>query len=181
MNINIFGFHSVFYYYGFQHLVVNMYKYINDGINNKEFTCLCSDDQLYIELKKALNDKCENMDLLSTDDLCKIHKDEGLKGVKKIIHNYTEEIIKKGYSGLRIIIKCDYIIEKFSSDNFLNIEKEINDLIKDTNVSILCVYDFEDYLKDKKIMTDKIINSSYINHQHRLYNMKLVNSSECFK
>ena len=46
----VFGTHTTFYYYGEQHLLVNLYFYINEGIKNNELIYISMEEELYNKL-----------------------------------------------------------------------------------------------------------------------------------
>ena len=57
----VFGKHSLFYYYGIHHLMINIHQYIKAGIENNEYICICMEDDLLSKLKLFLN-KNGNLD-----------------------------------------------------------------------------------------------------------------------
>ena len=53
-NTEFEGGHSAFYYYGTEHLFVNLYKYIKDGIRKNEQNFVCMEKDLYNKLLNLL-------------------------------------------------------------------------------------------------------------------------------
>ena len=174
INSSIFGLNSSFYYFGVEHLIINMYQYIKEGIERKEKICLYTDLKLYKKLLKYVNTKNNCVEYVDMTQVINEYTKLGVDNIRKEVLKYIDEINKKGYIGLRCIIQVDYAIYNTSQDMFLIFNKNILNIISGTNVSCMCIYDFEDYLKDKKLINEKVIKESYKIHNYRLYNRKLM-------
>lgn len=179
---NIFGLHSSFYYVGLQHLCANMYQYIKAGLDRNEFVCLFTNYDLYNSIKQTM--RINAIDILciqSVSKLLNIYKSLGAKGMKDELLKYEYKIINKGYSGVRFIIDAKHVITSTSKEDFLKVDSDITEVISKTKSSVMCIYDFEDYINDKKTIDNEIINESYRTHPFRLYNNKLVDSKKLLK
>jgi hypothetical protein len=174
INSSIFGLNSSFYYFGVEHLIINMYQYIKEGIERKEKICLYTDLKLYKKLLKYVNTKNNCVEYVDMTQVINEYTKLGVDNIRKEVLKYIDEINKKGYIGLRCIIQVDYAIYNTSQGNFPIFNKNILNIILGTNASCMCVYNFEDYLKDKKFINENVIKESYKIHNYRLYNRKLM-------
>lgn len=79
---NIFGTHSTFYYYGNQHLFINMYFYIIEGLKNNELIYLFMEGSIYnelLEFLKSNNVSLEHVKFKNVKELIKGNRDGGLE------------------------------------------------------------------------------------------------------
>ncbi|MHC6180652.1 MEDS domain-containing protein [Clostridium sp. JNZ X4-2] len=173
INSNVFGFHSSFYYCGLEHLIVNMYQYIKDGVDKREKICICTDNIIYLELLKHLGAYSKYMECFDAVEMMDYYKRTGLSQTKVKLSKYIAQNIKKGYTGLRFIMQIDYVISKTCSKDFLCFDENISDMILGTRASFMCIYDFEDYLNNKNFINDNVLRKSYKNHFFRLYKGEL--------
>ena len=162
---NVFGFHSSFYYFGLQHLVLNMYSYIKDGVDKNEKIYMCVEPEVYCELVKYLPD-------IYQFNYIKSYYSK-LNEVRTKLSRYIDKVVKAGYSGIRFIIQTDYMILGSSKECFMDFNKSVSRIILGMKASFMTLYDFEDYLKYKYIIDDEVILQSYRVHSHRLYNGNL--------
>lgn len=174
---NVSGIHSTFYYYGKNHLFPNMIKYINCGIKNNEMIYISMKPDLYNELLDNLLSfeiSNDNIKFSSVKELIASNKIGGIDGLKEKIRGLSEEILNKGYNGVRWIGQPTYAIEETSKDDFLNWEVNLTESLKNTKASIICIYDFYDYMREKKVIDKQVIDESYNTHSHVLnkFNLK---------
>lgn len=80
--------------------------------------------------------------------------------------------------GIRIINQVSYLLEKVSNEEFISLEKVLTKAIKDINVSIMCAYDFDDYVNKKKV-NNTLIKQSLNNHNYRFYKFRLMKNTRC--
>lgn len=178
----IFGLHSSFYYFGLQHLYINMYQYIKLGLKRNEFICLFTNYDLYDFIRHS--PKIDENKILYVQDVSRIlnmYKSLELKDIKNKLLKYEKTVTDKGYSGIRFIIDSKHLIDNTSKEEFLKIDSDVTKIISKTRSSVMCIYDFEDYIVDKKTIDDEIMDESYKNHLHRLYNSKLIDSRKLIK
>ncbi|MTI65379.1 MAG: Spo0E family sporulation regulatory protein-aspartic acid phosphatase [Firmicutes bacterium] len=174
---DVSGIHSTFYYYGKNHLFPNMIKYINYGINNNEMIYISMRPDLYNELLENLISfkiPSDHIKFSSVKELISSHKIGGIDGLKKKIRFLSEEVLNKGYNGIRWIGEPTYAIEETSKDDFLNWEVDLTESLKNTKASIICIYDFYDYMREKKVIDKQVVDESYNTHSHVLnkFNLK---------
>lgn len=172
---NVFGFHSSFYYFGLQHLILNMYSYIKDGIDKNEKIYMCVEPEVYSELMRYLSDVYQfgyikNFSAHKVINYCNKSK---LNEIRTKLSGYIDEVVEAGYSGIRFIVQTDYIILETSRGCFMNFNKSVSHIILGLKASFMTLYDFEDYLKYKYMIDDEVILQSYKVHSHRLYSGNL--------
>ncbi|MCH3964752.1 MAG: MEDS domain-containing protein [Clostridium sp.] len=176
-NKNVFGCHSSFYYFGLEHLYVSMCQYIKLCIEEGNFIYLIVDDKLYSNIKGFTEINKNNS--LQISDVCRminIYNSLSKNEIKEKLLKCENEIVKRGFKGLSFIIDVAYLISHTSKEDFLKIDFDITRLISNTRTSVICTYDFEDYLDEKRIIDDEIMEKSYESHSYRLYKNRLVNS-----
>lgn len=178
INYSACGFHSSFYYFGLEHLIINMYQYIKDSIKRKEKVYIYMDFEVYKKLLKYVGTKNNCIEYFDITEAIKCYKKLEIKKIKEEISKYTSQVIGEGYEGIRFIIQVDYAISHTSQGNFLSFDKDVLTISSSAGISCMCIYDFEDYLSNKKFINEKVINESYKINPYRLYNGKLEKSSE---
>lgn len=174
---NIFGFNSSFYYFGLQHLVLNMYNYIKDGIDKNEKIYVCMAPEVYNELASYLSDiyGFSYVENFRIHKIISCYNKLKLNEIRAKLSKHIDEIVESGYSGVRFIIQADYMILSSSREYFMDFNKSVLYIILGLKASFMSLYDFEDYLKHKYIIDDEVILESYRVHSHRLYNGNLQN------
>lgn len=173
---NISGIHSTFYYYGENHLFANMIKYIDCGIKNNEIIYISMQLDLYSKLLDYLLSfgiSKEHIQFQPVKELILANKIGKLKGLKKKMDVSVSEVLEKGYDGIRWIGQPTYAIEETSKNDFLNWELNLTEALKDSKVSLICIYDYYDYMNDKEIIGERVIKESFTTHSHILNKFQL--------
>lgn len=173
---NIFGTHSTFYYYGEQHLFVNMYNYIKEGIKNNELIYLFVKEDIYdnlMEFLKANNVCTDNIQFKNVKALIQGNRKGGLEALKKEIYNIALQEDVKKYNGIRWIGQPSYAIELNSENDFLRFEENLDEALKNTNASLLCIYDIYDYMHNGKFINEEVIKESLDTHSYILKDLYL--------
>lgn len=173
---NIFGTHTTFYYYGYQHLFVNMYFYINEGIKNNELIYLFMEESIYNKLLiflKINNVPIEHIKFKTVKQLIKSNRHGGLAELKEQINNISLENEVKNYSGIRWIGQPSYAIQTNSQKDFLDFEKNLSEALNNTYASLLCIYDAYDYMHEGKFINETVIKESLDTHSHIFKNLVL--------
>ncbi|ADK16408.1 MULTISPECIES: MEDS domain-containing protein [Clostridium] len=174
INHSIFGLNSSFYYFGLEHLIINMCQYIKEGIERKEKICVYTDLKLYKKLLKYVDTKNNCVEYVDMTQVINEYPKLKVNNIRREVLKYIDKINKEGYVGVRFIIQVDYAIYNTSQNNFLNFNRNILNIILEMSASCMCIYNFEDYLKNKRFINEKVIKESYKIHNYRLYNRKLV-------
>ncbi|MCY6354736.1 MEDS domain-containing protein [Clostridium sp. ZS2-4] len=173
---NIFGTHTTFYYYGEQHLFVNMYFYINEGIKNNELIYLFMEESIYNKLLAFLkinNVPVEHIKFKTVKELIKSNRQGGLNELKEQINNIGLDNEVKKYSGIRWIGQPSYAIQTNSQNDFLAFEKNLSKALNNTNASLLCIYDAYDYMHESKFINETVIKESLDTHNYILKKLRL--------
>ncbi|WP_461207820.1 MEDS domain-containing protein [Clostridium sp. DL1XJH146] len=168
---NIFGTHSVFYYYGDQHLFASMYLYIIEGINNNEIIYVSMEKRLQSELLfflKVNNVDVKHIKFRPVEELIRCNSTGGLPELKEKINNIFLENEVKKYSGVRWIGQPTYAIQTTSQKDFLDWEINLSEALKSTNLSLLCIYDAYDYMHEGEFINETVIKQSISTHSYIL-------------
>lgn len=163
------GNHNMFLYNKESHLIVNLYRYLFAGIKNKEMCFLFIEPYLYknlIEYVKNLNVNIDYIQYYPVDKLIEMNKKHGKEFFKKHMKRITKQIIKDGYSGIRIVGQPSYAVQLTSKDDFLRFESILTEVFKDINIPLLCIYDFYDYTSTNKYIDDEIMIDSFKTHEY---------------
>lgn len=173
----IFGLHISFYYYGLDHLLINLNNYCRAAIYNNEKIIVYSEPKLYQNLKKMLGNiiSKDNFFYHNHSKFINIYNTYGFNVYKLLHKSFISEAKKKGYSGLRLIVQPAYIIFENDKNQFLKVEKILNKLVEYTDSSILCIYDFEDYLTNQKFIDENVFTESFKTHH---LNWNIVNTKQ---
>jgi hypothetical protein len=164
--------HTLFYYGSLEHLAVNMYYYIKNSIDNNKQIYLLIEPGLYKLLINSLLIKNIDGKNIQEETINKLIN----KNIKSIITNFVyleNEAKKNGYKGADIICQATYAIKNTSKNFFLEFEDRITDALNKTDSSMLCLYDFDDYMYKKKYIDEDIFNESFKTHSYILLNFKI--------
>lgn len=168
---NIFGTHSTFYYYGYQHLFSSMYLYITEGLNNNEIIYISMQKDLYNELiafLKINSVSVEHIKFRPVKELIESNMNGGLIGLNKKFESICSENEVKGHTGIRWIGQPTYAIQTTSEKAFLNWETNLSEALKVTNVSLICIYDAYDYMNNNEFINETVIKQSLSTHSYIL-------------
>lgn len=166
---NIFGTHSTFYYYGNQHLFINMYFYILEGLKNNELIYLFMEESIYNDLLDFLrgNDiSLEHIKFKNVKELIKANREDGLTGLKREIQKIGLDDEVQKYSGIRWIGQPSCAIRNNSQSEFLGFEKNLTEALCNVNASLLCIYDAYDYMHERRFISETVIKGSLDTHSY---------------
>jgi len=153
------GNHIVFYYYGNLHLNIGLNFFMNHAASNHHYLYLCTDN-----LSVLNNYKLNNSNHLAVEELFPSKNTAFKENVYSIIDFHQNN----NYSGVSFVIDASYILKKLSENQFLQFEKSLTKVISHTPCSFLCLYNFEDFLKDQVFINHKMVKNSLRLHSHKL-------------
>ncbi len=168
----ITGTHACFYYYGSDHLMINMLNFILEGVTQNEAVIVSMEDsssQSLLSLIRKIGINTERVGCVHAKALIESHKESGVFGLKQMAQSLSTAAEEKGCKGIRWILQASFAIHETSKQDFLNLENDLTKAIKGTNAALICVYDFWDYMSQQKTIDEEIINSSARTHGYRLY------------
>ncbi len=168
---NIFGIHSTFYYYGYQHLFNSMYFYITEGINNNELIYISMEKNLYNKLiifLKTNNVSVKHIKFRSVKELIESYTNGELIELKKKFKDICLQNEVKKYSSIRWIGQPSYAIQNTSQEVFLDWESNLSEALKNTNASLICIYDAYDYMNKNEFINETVIKQSLTTHSYIL-------------
>lgn len=180
MSLNgVFGSHSAFYYYSKEHLFINLLQYIKNALDNKELVYILMNENKFKELSSffvAQNVPMDSIFFFTDRSFNDITADLNMDDIRNSMRDILNSATLKGFSGIRFIEDCSHIISITSKEFFLELERNLTNLIKSNKISLLCTYDVYEYIQDSNenhIISKEIITNSIHSHSHLLKNFKL--------
>lgn len=167
-----------FYYYGEDHFVMNIYKYIKEELEVNNYVYIFSDENRYNLISSSFNSNERMM-------IGKIEIDKVILNGLRIVSNYTPsqfkviqdiktEILNQGFWGLNIIIDSTHLITSIGEAYFLEFISAMSLICNECKVNILTCYDFSDYINRGKIINEDVIKASYLNHNFRIFSNNIL-------
>ncbi len=147
--------HAVFYYYGIEHLLVNLYQYIKPAIEKKERIILYVEPKVFGKLLSELNFTRQSLDRIN------------YKSLKGLVFNNVDKQIEQIFAGqpTKCVVQASYVIREAGKEKLPVMEKQLNKIVDARrNTSVLCMYDFEDYMKEKKVIDEEVMELSRNSH-----------------
>ncbi|WP_291572197.1 MEDS domain-containing protein [Clostridium sp. UBA4548] len=164
------GKHISFYYYGEDHMVINLYKFIKDSIINNNFVFLYIEDDVYQLVLDSLTDTEKYM--VGKIDLEKIIMNNNKNTnefICKCLNNYKSQKLEQGFINTKFIFDAKKIIHGTSINLFKAFANYCFDAVERERIDILTLYDFGEYMLKGKYINDEVIKVSYLEHTHRMF------------
>lgn len=164
---NIAGRHSMFFYYGKEHLLVCLAQYLKQGIERNEFCPVFMQPDWYQSLIKYFEHielPGKNIQHYPINEMLESFMDGGEAAFREKAVSLSKWAKEEGFTGIRMIGQCSYAIKLSCKSDFLQFEKAINDAFFGTTVAGLCVYDFNDFINTSMYIDDEIMNDSFKTH-----------------
>lgn len=174
-----YGKNICFYYYGEDHLVVNLFKYIKQNIENNILIYINASETIFSMINNNLNKNEQGMvrrinfkkELLasssSNEHTDKITITDNLSQLKKAA---TSE----GFWGISLIIDASEILSNSSITLYEEYLKATALGCNTIKCNILICYDFIDYINRGKLITEEVMKLSYKYHTHRMFGSEIV-------
>lgn len=170
---DIFGNHSTFYYYGLEHLFINLLPYIKYGLENNELVTVSLSKDIFDKLMELLDihglDK-SGVIFFPVKEMVIANNENGINGLRQLISTLLKEVESNNYKGARVIGQPSFAIGETSKEDFLKLEEVITEAFIGMNASGLCIYDAFDYIHNRDFIDEEIIKNSLNTHSHLLYN-----------
>lgn len=157
---NISGTYSSFFYYGIEHLTVNLIHYIREGIDRKELICLSVEEELERHLTAVFIKEGfaqDSIRFVPARDFALLHKNQGLSALRENTRRIAEAAVAEGFSSVRWIGQFSSAVKAASKEEFLAVERLFSDMMRDAKSSLLCIHDFSDYINNRELMDDAVI------------------------
>lgn len=168
--INKAGKHISFYYYGQDHLMLNLYKYVKTSLEINSYIYLYIDNHSYELLLSNLSEIEKNMvGKIDLDTVIASNYNKDNQFMTKCLKNYIKQKINIGYHKVGFIFDTKKIIESTSKELFKSIVSFSNKFSNEEGLDILSIYDFGEYMMKGKTIDDEIIKISYVEHTHRMF------------
>jgi hypothetical protein len=164
------GKHISFYYYGEDHMIINLYKYIKNSMEHNNFIFLDIEQSIYELLLDSLNETEKYMiSRINIDNIIINNNKNNSEFIKKCMTNYKLQKMEQGFTNVKFIFDAKKIIENTSKELFKSFAGYCFNVIEDEKIDILTVYDFGEYMTKGKYINDEIIKLSYVEHSHRMF------------
>ncbi len=178
------GKHAAFYYYGRDHLYVNMAYKIREAQKSNEKILLCMDHNDYNSLLSILKNEfpypinnVEFLDVIDIIEASKLCNEKFLMILKNLISNSQNQ----GYESTCIVGLCSLFINETSLANFFEFEENITEALENIQLNVICAYDIEDYMNNRNAIDEKVMMSSRVNHKYLYTNFSYVKMKEVLK
>ncbi|MEK6263442.1 MAG: MEDS domain-containing protein, partial [Clostridium sp.] len=119
---------------------------------------------------KINNVLVEHIKFRHVKDLIESNTQGRLTQLKEKINNVCLENEVKEYNGIRWIGQPTYAIQTTSQESFLEWETNLSEALKNTNASLLCIYDTYDYMNKGEFINETVIKQSLTTHSYILNN-----------
>lgn len=173
------GKHISFYYYGQDHMVLNLYKFIKASLESNNFIYLYIDKSTYELLLSTLDDiERQMIDRFNIENIIIYDKENSFDALEECLSIYKNKKIKEGYNGIKFIFDAKLIIENTNKNLFKYFLSSCMKTCNSTFIDILTLYDFGEYMAKNKVINDEIIKLSYIDHSHRLFANEVISIDE---
>jgi MEDS: MEthanogen/methylotroph, DcmR Sensory domain len=173
------GKHISFYYYGEDHMVINLYKYIKNSMENNNFIFLDIEDSVYNLLFDSLNETEKYMvGKINIENIIISNNKNNSEFIRKCMSNYKLQKTEQGFTNVRFIFDAKKIIENTSKELFKTFANYCFNVIEEEKIDILTMYDFGEYMTKGKYISDEIIKVSYAEHSHRMFANEILSTRE---
>ncbi|MFW6006552.1 MAG: MEDS domain-containing protein [Bacillota bacterium] len=174
------GLHISYYYYGRDHLNLNLGYYIENYVNKGEKVYLFSSEDQYNSIMNFFAAASIPQSVVNYHTLNEIEDEYG-KDIYKMREKVIKEEISNNNQGIKWIFMVDYFIKNTSKEKFMNWEEELTEVFAGTRSSLLCLYNFEDFTSEQKYIDKKVIEHSYESHPYILHQFSLKRTCELQK
>ena len=170
-----YGKNICFYYYGVDHLVVNLYKYIKQNLENNICIYLYINKSVYDMLMNNLDENEKKMiylvniekEILNVGTSCKDSVETNIKKIKK-------KALDNGYWGMSLIVDASKILSNTCNSMYEEFLMTLSKTCSNEKMNILTCYDFIDYMERGKYINENIMKLSYEFHTFRMFGNEII-------
>lgn len=164
-----------FYYYGQDHLVVNLFKYIKGCLEKNIFVNMYIDRDVYDLVVRNLTDNEKQMVTSVPLDIEMLKSGSLEKNdFNSIIKKLKEQALSRGYFGTTVIVDVVRILKSIHNNIFEEMIKKMTDICNTYKMNMLTCYDFIDYTDRGRYISEDIMKMSYLNHNFRLFSGEII-------
>lgn len=178
---DINGIHCVSYYCGKEHFIINTYEFANKPNKEKQLLYLYVESEFYGLISKVLTNNNIDIEFIDMPRIIKMYSDNGIESLNNYFYDCEEKAKNEGYSSVKIVNQVSYILKNVSHKVFVDFEEAVSYIIKDKNISMMCAFDFDDYINSKKVFNEEVIKQSLKNHSYRMYKHRLIENTRCME
>lgn len=170
------------YYYGIDHLNINLKHLIQQEMKNNKLTLFFLGDELQQNISHHwMPEISQKAGLIMESPLTYTVQSEESLIIKHNADRILIDALNDGYSGVTWFIEAKQLIKESSKSCFLNWQSNMSQYFKDSKCSVINVFDFEDYLGQQKFIDQEIIDSSLKAHQYVIHQLTLKKSKYYMK
>lgn len=170
-----YGKNICFYYYGVDHLVVNLYKYIKQNLENNICIYLYINKSVYDMILNNLDENEKKMiylvniekEILNVGTSCKDSVETNIKKIKK-------KALDNGYWGMSLIVDASKILSNTCNSMYEEFLMTLSKTCSNEKMNILTCYDFIDYMGRCKYINENIMKLSYEFHTFRMFGNEII-------
>ncbi|MDU1412593.1 MAG: MEDS domain-containing protein [Clostridium sp.] len=170
-----YGKNICFYYYGVDHLVMNLYKYIKQNLENNICIYLYINKSVYDMLMNNLDENEKKMiylvniekEILNVGTSCKDSVETNIKKIKK-------KALDNGYWGMSLIVDASKILSNTCNSMYEEFLMTLSKICSNEKMNILTCYDFIDYMERGKYINENIMKLSYEFHTFRMFGNEII-------
>ncbi|MEG0306584.1 MAG: MEDS domain-containing protein [Clostridium sp.] len=174
---NLYGKNICFYYYGEDHLVMNLYKYVKQQVQSNTCVYLYVDNSITNLLLRNLNE--DEKDMVKSIDIPALIANNKLENVEILslpakMANIKLKSIKNGFLGINFIFDSSKLLKSSYSDNFSEFLKDLSYTCEEFQINMLTCYDFLEYINRGKYVNETIMKMSYDYHDYRMFGNDII-------
>jgi hypothetical protein len=161
-----------FYYYGEDHLVINLYRYIKQQIESNNYVYIYVDEETYKLLINNLDVNERRMiENINMSNILMSSYNETINSnmISKFIRELKNKASNSGFWGTHFILDGARILNSTCNTIFQEFIKSLSGICEEEHMDILMCYDFLDYINRGKTITENIMKSSYKYHDYRMF------------
>lgn len=174
---NYCGKNICFYYYGEDHLVINLYRYIKQQIENNNYVYLCVDEEIYKLLISNLDANERTMiENINIGNTLMSSYDETINSnmILKFLRELRIKALNVGFWGADFILDGAKILNSTCNIIFQEFAGVLSKICEVEHINILTCYDFLDYVNRGKTITEDIMRASYKYHDYRMFGNEIL-------
>lgn len=172
--------HIALFYYGQDHLKVNVEKLIQQETDKKSLILFFVEDELHDRISSFV--AIENHEPIGLLKETEVVYGGSMTNIQfQDLEIKTERLLKEainnGFSGITWFIDVKQLIKQTSKVYFLSWQNKMNGYYCRNKCSVISLYDFEDYMGLQEYIDNEIIENALRTHQKVVYRQTLIESA----
>ncbi|WP_408956398.1 MEDS domain-containing protein [Natroniella sp. ANB-PHB2] len=134
-------------YYGKEHFLVKTVHFLKQGLKNEEKVFLYVEDELKEEILEILDEKYQDssqLEFIFELDLAEVYLQFGKERLKEKLKVFSAGRFNKA----RVLYQISKSLKEADQNSVLELEEIMNEVLEDSNLFVLCMYDATDLIED---------------------------------